>query len=364
MKKLLTALIALALVFAMAVPALAHKDAPIFNASFHLVDNEPTVEYDEWDIPYNVWNAIPDDTAIHAGDTVTMVLNYTVPETVDGYDERLAASIEFITSIEGVSDLTLVEAQGCPGKLECDYDIGICYPIAGEYANVELNGNELKVMAELNSSVAVVVRGTADADRITGSTDVTIGQYRFPAQFSLCTVDKANANGYPSYNAHWSDFALVQKRAVEFRTEDGENYTMFAAKNNHYYRYVPEGKSIGEFIPVDENFADNGEPLSHEDEMYQNLSDILTNVIEFFSLSFEQTAFADSDFIGEGEHYTFSYPFEFGSDEPAPTDAPVTEEPAPTEDPGTPPTGAISLSFIGAAVIAGGAAVLVRRKND
>lgn len=364
MKKLLSALIALALVFALAVPALAHKDAPVFNASFHLVENDPTVEYDEWDIPYNVWNAIPDDTAIHAGDTVTMVLSYSVPATVDGYDAELASSIEFLTTINGVSGLTLVEAQGCPGKLECDYDIGVCYPVPGEYANVELNGSELKVMAELGSEVIVVVRGTADGEIVSGSTDVTIGQYRFPAQFSLCTVDKDNANGYPSYNAHWSDFALVQKRAVEFRSTDGENYTMFAAKNNHYYRFVPARGAEGEFIPVDENFADNGEPLAHEDEMYQTLSDIMTAVVEFFGLSYTQTAFQDSDFIGSGEHYSFSYPFEFGSNEPAPTDAPVTDEPAPTDDPGTPPTGAASLAFIGAAVIAGGAAVLARRKND
>lgn len=362
MKKLLTLLLVLTLVVSAAFPAFAAKDeAPLFNTRVQRVANDPTVEYDEWDIPYNVWNPISDETVIHAGDTVTLMLSYTVPAEVEGYDPRLAASIEYITTVNGLDNITLVEAQGCPGRIECDYDIGICYPIPGEYANVELDGNELKVMAELGSDVKVIIRGNAISDTVDGSTAVTIGQYHFPAKFSLGTVDKGEANGLPSYNVHWSDFVLVQKRAVEFRAyETGDDYTAFVAMNNHYYRFIPSSSSIGDFIPVDENFEDIADLLDPDDPMYATLSDILTQVVEFFDLTYYQTSFTDSDFIGEGEHYTFNYPFEFGGDEepgePDPTPAP--------EDPVVPPTGTISFVALGIAAAAGAGIAVSRKKRS
>ncbi|MBQ1685743.1 MAG: hypothetical protein II072_09570 [Clostridia bacterium] len=383
MKKLVSLLLALMLVSALAAPAFAEGEAPVFDASFHLVNNEPSVVYDEWDIPCNVWDAIPDNTPIHSGDTVTMALTYTVPEEVEGYDARLAGSLEFVTEINGVSGLSLVEAQGCPPKLNCDYDIGICYPVPGEYANVELDGNTLTVMAELGSEVCVVVRGTADSDTVTGSTDVTIGQYRFPAQFSLCTVDKAEANGFPSYNAHWSDFNLVQKRAVEFRSFDGGVYDKFVALNNHYFRMAVGDEGIEDFVPVDDDFFDSGDPIAHDDDRFAILSDIFENVKDFFGLDYGQTEFSDETFIGDGEHYTFSYPFEFGGEDVGPADpteepAEPTEEPAPAEptaepapaeptpEPGAPEvpgTGTVSLAILGILAITAGAGIVVSRKK-
>lgn len=383
MKKLVSLLLALTLVSALAAAAFAEGEAPVFDVSFHLVNNEPSVVYDEWDIPCNVWDAIPDSTPIHAGDTVTMALTYTVPAEVEGYEPRLTGSLEFITEMSGISGLTLVEAQGCPPKLNCDYEIGICFPVPGEYANVELDGNTLTVMAELDSTVCVVVRGTAEGDTITGTTDVTIGQYRFPAQFSLCTVDKEEAKGLPSYNAHWSDFTLVQKRAVEFRSLDEAVYDKFVALNNHYFRMVANEEGIEDFIPVDDDFMDSGDPLAHDDERFAILSDIFENVKDFFGIGYTETEITDETFIGNGEHYTFSYPFEFGGEDvpPAePTEEPAepTEEPAPVEptaepapaeptpEPGTPEvpgTGTVSLAILGIFAIVSGAGIVVSRKK-
>ena len=159
---------------------------------------------------------------------------------------------------------------------------------------------------------------------------------------------------------------------------------MYIARNNHYYRFIPSSNNLGDFIPVDENFEDVGELLDHDDSMYATLADILTQVVEFFDLTYIQTAFTDYDFIGEGEHYTFEYPFAFGgeapvdpTDEPAPvdpTDEPVpvdpteapaepTAEPAPS-DPGVPSTGMISLCVFGACAAAAGAAALTARKKQ
>lgn len=383
MKKLISVILTLVLASAFVFPALAESgDEAIFNTKVQRVANDPTVEYDEWDIPYNVWNPLPDTAAINPGDTVTLMLSYQVPATVEGYSDRLSSSIEYITTVNGLDDVTLVEAQGCPGKVECDYDIGICFPVPGEYANVELNGSELKVMAELGSDVKVILRGTATDEFVTGTTAVTIGQYRFPAQFEIGTVDKGEANGFPSYNIHWSDFILVQKRAVEYRVCEGmDEYTTFVAKNNHYHRYDPENN---DFIPVNEAFEDVAAPIDHEDPMYEALIDTLNQVNEYFGLESGQTMFTDEDFLGDAEHYTFEYPFEFGGNEepvepteepvdpepteepvdPEPTDAPADPEPTdvPT-DPTVPPTGAISFAFIGIAAALGGCAVIARRKH-
>ena len=166
---------------------------------------------------------------------------------------------------------------------------------------------------------------------------------------------------------------LVQKRAVEFRTDEtGVMYTMYPAMNNHYYRFIPGDHEIADFVPVDADFMDTGDPIDHDDPMFATLSDIITQVVEFFGLCYNQIAFTDYDFIGDGEHYTFNYPFEFGGDEPAPTEAPAepTEapvDPEPTEapsDPDVPSTGAISLAIAGVIAAAGAGAVVIGKRKS
>lgn len=392
MKKIFALLIAFAMIAALGVPAFADNAEPIFNTVFTRVENEPTVEYDEWEIPYNVWTPMENSAPVAIGDTVTMQLTYAVPASVEGYSERLLGSIEYLTEISGIDEIELVEAIGCDPLLNCDYEIGICVPVPGEYANIEHEGTTLKVMAELGSTVSVIVRGVATADHVTGSLDVTVGQRSFPAYFYEKIVDK---NGEGSYNVHWSDFMLVQKRSVEFRPGN-----MFVALNNHYHRMETDGSAPTAFIPVDENFADCGDPLAADSELFATLSDIFATVHELFGIGYDQASFTDADFIGEGEHYTFEYPYDFGAngdaepteepapaeptEEPAPAEpteepapAEPTEEPAPAEPteapaeptpapvPPVPSTGTISLAVLGiAAAVSGAAVCFSRRKNS
>lgn len=327
MKKIISLLIAVAMIAVLGVPALASEQLPIFGTEFVRVENEPTVEYDEWEIPYNVWTPVAENTAIAVGDTVTMVLTYAVPAEVEGYDARLVGSIEYLTEIEGIDEIELVEAYGCDPRLNCDYEIGICVPVPGEYANIEHDGTTLKVMAELGSNVTVVVRGTATADHVIGSMNVTIGQRSFPAYFYEKVVDKT---GEGSYNVHWSDFTAVQKRSVECRPDN-----IFVGLNNHYYR-MAAGRGASAFIPVDENFEDCGDAIDNGSELFATLSDIFETVHAEFGIDYNQVSFTDEDFIGSGEHYSFEYPYDFGAngdaeptEEPAPADP--TEEPAPAD---------------------------------
>lgn len=360
MKKIFALVIAIALTLALAVPAFADGDeAAVFNTELNLVANDPSVEYDEWDVPYNVWNVIPADTKLNVGDTVTFALSYTVPATVEGYSERMLSSIEYLTSIEGVDGLTLVEAQGCPGKMQCDYELGYCMPVAGEYSNVTVENGICTVMAELDSDVTVILRGTLTAETVTGSTSVTIGQYRFPAQFSIGTVDKSEANGLAAYNMHRSDFTLVQKRAVEVRANEEGVYELFAGLNNHYYRVVANDTAIEAFIPVDEDFADDDEAIADE-ERIAILTSIVDEYKDFFGFTYTQAEFTDATFIGDGAHETFELSFTLGGNgAPAPT-----AEPAPTPTPApVPATGAVSLAIVGILSLVGGAAVLSGRKQ-
>ena len=399
MKKFFALLIAVAMIAVLGVPAFADNAEPIFNTVFTRVENDPTVEYDEWEIPYNVWTPMADNAPIAVGETVTMLLTYNVPASVEGYSERLLGSIEYLTEISGIDEIELVEAMGCDPLLNCDYEIGICVPVPGEYANIEHEGTTLKVMAELGSTVSVVVRGVATADHVTGSMDVTIGQHSFPAYFYEKVVEKT---GEGSYNVHWSDVMLVQKRSVEFRPGN-----IFVGLNNHYYRMLDEQGDIQQFVPVDENFEDNGDPIGHSDGNFDTLADIFAEVSDLFGIYAYEMNFTDESFLGEGEHYTFEYPYDFGAngdvepteepapaepteepapaeptEEPAPADpteepapAEPTEEPAPadpTEAPAEPTpapapvpgTGTISLAVIGIAAAVSGAAVCFTRRKE
>lgn len=353
MKRFLSIVLAAVLVMALAVPALGESEGAIFGTEITLVENEPTVVYDEWEVPSNVWNPLPADTNLNIGDTVTFVLGYTIPQTVEGYADSLLASIEYITTVNGVDGLEIVEAQGCPPKLECNYDIGICFPVDG-YSNVELTENVCTVMASLNTDVLVVFRGTLTEEAVTGTTTVTIGQYHFPAVFSIGTVDKNEENA--SYNVHRSDFALVQKRAVEFRADAEGTYVSYVGLNDHYYRMVVVDDAIADFIPVDETFADNGEPIDMESELAATLTSIFDEYAEFFNISYGQTTFTDDVFLGDAEHEIFTIDFTLGGDgEPAPTDDPTI--------PDVPSTGAISLLGIGIVSAISGVAVMFSRKR-
>ena len=97
MKKFFALLIAVAMIAVLGVPAFADNAEPIFNTVFTRVENDPTVEYDEWEIPYNVWTPMADNAPIAVGETVTMLLTYNVPASVEGYSERLLGSIEYLT---------------------------------------------------------------------------------------------------------------------------------------------------------------------------------------------------------------------------------------------------------------------------
>lgn len=369
MKKLFALILAIALVAALALPALAENDEPIFDTQFNLVDNEPTVEYDEWDVPYNVWNPISANTKLTVGETVTLTLTYTVPETVEGYEQEMLSSIEYIVTVNGVDGLTVLEAYGCPGNQNCDYELGVCMPGEG-YSNINVEGNTCTVMAELNSDVTVVLRGTVAAEAITAATEISIGQYHFPAYFSLGVVEKGEANGFPTYNAHRSDFFLVQKRSVEFRADEMGVYSVYAALNNHYHRVITDGVMIT-FIPVDDNFEDNGDFIDTDTDLFATLTSIFVEYMDLFGFDYTQTSFTDESFLGDGAHDTFTYEFELGGNgAPVETEAPVetgtpveTEAPADPSNPEVPDTGAISFVGLGIASIIGGAVIASRRRK-
>lgn len=363
-KAILAIMMTMVMMLAIVAPAMADEETPIFNTTFTLVNNEPEVQYDEYEVPYNVW--VPATSAPVVGEKATVTLTYNVPETVEDYDARLLASIEYIVSFTGMTDIELVEAQGCPTKLECNYEDGWCMPIFGEYSNITVRENTCTVMAELNSNPIIVLRGTVTEESINCNATITIGQYRFPAQYligdSVVTVEKS-PEGY--YNAHRSDFSLVQKRSVEYRNVDGGVCSMFAGLNGHYYRLIAGDHSIDGFVPVDEEFDDDGEPIDKNSELFATLSSIFDEYKELFNVCYCQGSIADVNFFDENEHYGFEVTATLGG-EPVvqPTDEPVQPTNEPDQPSPVPETGMFSLVVVGITAIAGGAAVLCKKKED
>ena len=369
MKKIISVLIAVLMISALCVPALADRNAKeetnIFDTAFTLVGNEPTIEYDDWGVPYNVW--VPSTEPFAAGDTVTFTLTYTVPETIEEYDPKLLGSIEFLTSYEGIAELELVEAFGCPQKVICDYELGFCMPVPGEYANVTVEDGTCIVMAELGSTVQVVLRGVATADEVTCNADITIGQYRFPAQYmigdSVVTLEK-HEDGF--YKASRSDFFLVQKRSVVYINNEDSLVDMFAGLNNHYYRAVVGDHDIEQFIPVDDDFVDCGEPIDPESSTFATLISIMEEYKELFGICYCSAALTDESFFDASLAKTFNVNAVLGAE---PETTPVPEEPTPepgepSPTPITPITGAISLTAIGVVSILSGAGLMFARREE
>ena len=110
MRKFFAVLLAALMLAALCVPAFAENAAEIddFNTDMYLVNNEPDVQYDEWDVPYNVW--VPKTDAIVVGQPVTAVLSYTIPEFVEDVSAMLLGSIEYMVTFTGLENIELVEA--------------------------------------------------------------------------------------------------------------------------------------------------------------------------------------------------------------------------------------------------------------
>ncbi len=371
MKRFLSMLIAGLMLFALCIPALA-DEAPIFDTSFTRVNNEPTVEYDSWGVPYNVW--VPATTPYAVGDTATIVLSYTIPESIDGFEGQTLSSIEFISAFEGFEGIELVEAIGCPGKMNCDYEAGFCMPVPGEYSNVTITNNGCIVMAELGSDVQIVLRGTVSAETINCTADITIGQYRFPAQYligsSVVTVEKY-AEGF--YNAHRSDFMLVQKRDIAYRNNANGLCDLYPALNGHYYHAIAGDQTIEAFIPVDENWEECDNPVDKNSSLFATLTSIMEEYRELFDICYSSASIGDSVFFDASlaQSYNVAVTIQNGGEAPVdptnapaePTSIPVAPTAAPGEG-GVPNTGAISFAIIGIAAIAGAGVMISGRKKN
>ena len=82
MKKIFALLIAFAMIAVLGVPAFADNAEPIFNTVFTRVENEPTVEYDEWEIPYNVWTPMENSAPIAIVRPVVVFVRISVSHCV------------------------------------------------------------------------------------------------------------------------------------------------------------------------------------------------------------------------------------------------------------------------------------------
>lgn len=353
MKKIFSIILAAMLLFTISASASVLAETPekqnIFDLSLELLNNEPTVAEDEYGDEYNVWEAIDSNTALKVGDTVTFRLSYVIPEAIDGFTAEELECIEFLITANGVDELEVVEASGCDPKFECNYEAGFCMPLEG-YGNVSVDGNVCTVYDTADANVSIIFTGSVSAVAASLDVKVTIGQYRFPAIFSVGTVTKEEVDGAPTYNVHRSSTSPVQKRAMEFRNGMG-----YVGLNNHYYILEMED-DLHMFTEVDADFnpTDNIICAELDETIGAALLDIYTEYTTFFNI----TSFAevnDETFLSGYNHSVSDVSFTLGGSADVTPDNP--------DNPNPPATGAVSLAAIGVAAILGGAALTVTRKN-
>ncbi len=353
MKRILSIVLAAMLLFTVSASTSVLADSSakqkIFDLSLELLNNEPTTAEDEYGDEYNVWEVIDSNTVLKVGDTVTFRLSYAIPEAIDGFTAEELECIEFLITANGVDELEVVEASGCDPKFECDYEAGFCRPLEG-YGNVSVDGNICTVYDTVDANVSIVFTGKVSAKDAGLDIKVTIGQYRFPAIFSVGTVTKEEIGGAPTYNVHRSSTSPVQKRAMEFRNGMG-----YVGLNNHYY-ILEMDEDLHMFTEVDADFnpTDNVVCAELDETIGAALLDIYTEYTTFFNI----TSFAevnDETFLGGYNHSTSDVSFTLGGS--------ADVDPVKPDNPKPPATGAVSLAAIGVIAILGGATLTVTRKN-
>lgn len=353
MKKILSIVLAAMLLFTVSASAsvLADTDVKqnIFDMTLELLGNEPTIAMDEYGDEYNVWEVLDSNTTLAVGEAVTFRVNYTIPETIEGFTAEELECIEFIITPDGVDGLEVVEASGCDPKFECDYEAGFCMPLEG-YGNVSVEDNICTVTDTANADVSIIFTGVVSAEEPGLDIKVTIGQYRFPAIFSVGTVTKEEVNGAPTYNVHRSSTSPVQKRSMEFRNGMG-----YVGLNNHYY-ILEMDEDLHMFTEVDDDFNPTDNVIYAE--LDENVGAALLDIYNEFTTFFNITSFADVNdetFLGGYNHSTTEVSFTLGgSGDVAPVDP---------ENPMPPSTGAVSLAVFGVIAVLSGAAITASRKS-
>ena len=337
------------------LPEITLTEDALFPVEVKRVENDPVITENEWGEEEYSWTYMESDHAVEPGEDVTFSCEIAVPASLEGFDEEALNSIEVRFSFDGLELNELVMAFGCEPNSYCDFDIGVCYPLPG-YANAAIEGDELVVYAQLGSEMQIIVRGIAEADKITANSTVTVGQYDVPAHFS-CGKLAVEEDG--AYYIYFKDIFNVQLRGMKFYAEDGVFDHYYVCLNGHdYMRSVTRGVSYTE--------VGNEENVVTEGDAFDALELAYNTYMGFFGFTDDEIADALTPgvFVAGSEPVRTSSAFEFGGeggDEPEPTEP--TEPTDPTDPVNPPDTGAMSLAVIGAAAVLCGAGVVLFKKH-
>ena len=364
MKRFLAILAAMALLFA-AVPALAFTGfdsdpgAPevtavenaLFDYSITRVENDPETSENDWGEVVYTWIPMANDAPVAAGDTVTLLVEITVPENIEGFTAEELEQIELFVVFEGLSDIEIVTAVGADANYDCDYDAGVCFPLDG-YGNIELDEDSVTILPHLNSTMQVVVRGVAEGASINCVANTIVGQFGLPTHFS---VGKLDVTDDCAYYVYFKDIFNVQIRGMKFYAEDGLFTHYYVCLNNHDYIRSEDGSS---FTSVEDPSV-----VITEGVKFEALTLAYETYMNFFG--FEDDGVNDVLTVGVllngANPKCCENTIVIGSegDEPVdPTDPPVNPTPV------TPPqTGAVSLAVIGVIALASGAGVVLFRRK-
>ena len=366
MKKLLALLTAAVLVMA-ALPVFAftgYDEAPdmpeaevvsdpFFECELIRMENEPEENETPWGETYNEWIPMGSDPKAAAGETVTYAVEYSIPDSIEGFTEEELNQITLIMSFTGIEDIEIVEATGLEANIYCDYETGNCYPLPG-YGNAEAEGSVLTVEPKLNTQVQIIIRGAATGDDASCEIEETVGQLSLPTHYSVGKVTKIDGG----YYVYYKDTYAVQIRGMKFLT-DGDDF-------DHYYvclndiDYIRSTEEKG----VSYTRVDDPSVVFTEGVKFEALERGYNEVMEFFGFSDDEVSdvMTDSVFLTGSEPKTYTGTVELMTDEAEPEPTEPTD-PEPTEPVAPPQTGAVSIAFIGVAAILCGAGIALSKKH-
>lgn len=350
---------------------------PFFDFEIVRVENEPQIAESEWGEEYYEW--IPmDDTQAEAGETVTYALEYSVPATIEGFTEEELQQITVIATLNGIELTEIVDATGLEINLDCDYETGLCLPMPG-YANAYLTDTGVLVIEpKLNTTVQIIVQGTANGANAKCIVLEAVGQTSLPTHYSIGKVEPIEG-GYYVYK---KDIAAVQIRGMKFFAEEGLYDHYYVCLNDIDYIRSADTKGTtytsveDPSVVITEGTKFQALERAYNDIMGffeftdDDIHDVLTDSVFLVGSEPESCFFTIDLFTEEGEPVDPTEPVE--PTEPAeptePTEPSEPAEPEPTDmppEPIAPPvTGAASLAFLGVLSVAAGAAVIALRKRN
>ena len=327
-------------------PVMTFSPEPFFDIEIVRMENEPAIEETPWGETYTVWNPMGSDPAADIGETVTYAIEYTVPDTIEGFTDEELNQITLAVAFEGIEGVEIVDATGLELNIGCNFEYGYCYLLPG-YSNAWVEDEIVMIEPKLSTEVQVIVSGVVSDTEAECMFAQIVGQASLPTHYSVGKVTPIEGG----YFVNLKDIYALQYRGMKFFTLDGVFDHYYVCLNEIDYIRSADSKGVS-YTSVEDPSV-----VITEGERFDGLERAYNDIMGFFGFTDDGKADVMTDPVflqgPEPEAYFGSVGLFGSGDEPG--------DPAPIAPP---VTGGASIAIIGVIAVACGAAVLFLRKRE